>query len=266
MNLPQSFADLTPVIAELIDKPGLCLWCTDHEQFLSYEVFGAFRAGPQVGDSLKPDSTAAIAAKGGRKVSRYVPADVYGSACRTIALPVGGHVYGLSYSIATEDAVKHSIQDLYSRLDSISGHVQKLAADVAETAGFVREFVDPFVQTKGHIDGITSVTRTIHKIADRSKLISINARIEAARAGDAGRTFAIVAQEVQKLADETAAATSSVKAGSDQLQGLFDVIEAFVRRMESTLATQSAATSAIASRLVESAESLAEIEGLAAKL
>lgn len=266
MSFADSFQALVPVIAELVDKPGLCLWCTDHERFLSYDVFGDFQPGPRVGDPIKPDSTAALVARSGRKVSRFVPKEVYGSACRSIAVPVAGHVVGISYSIATEVAVRETIQELRQQLASISSHVAQVAGEVAGVTGFVRDFVEPFVETKKHIDGIATVTRTIHKIADRSKLISVNARIEAARAGDAGRTFAIVAQEVQKLADETAAATASVQAGSTTLTELFGVIESFVRRIEGTLAAQAEAATAIAERLAASEAALADIEARAAKL
>lgn len=59
--------------------------------------------------------------------------------------------------------------------------------------------------------GINAVVTTIAKVADQTNLLSVNATIEAEKAGEAGRGFRIVAQEIRRLADQTALATKDIE-------------------------------------------------------
>ena len=68
------------------------------------------------------------------------------------------------------------------------------------------------------VTNITTVVTTITKIADQTNLLSLNASIEAAKAGEYGRGFSVVAREIRRLADQTAVAPLDIEKMVNDMQ------------------------------------------------
>jgi len=91
-------------------------------------------------------------------------------------------------------------------LQSVETQSEGMTKNVRSTANVSQTINDLAVQAQG----ISRITRTISEIAEQTNLLSLNASIEAARAGEHGLGFAVVAQEVRKLAEESTGSTKQV--------------------------------------------------------
>ncbi|EIK95695.1 methyl-accepting chemotaxis transducer/sensory box protein [Pseudomonas sp. M47T1] len=145
-----------------------------------------------------------------------------------------------------ELAVAQAADIAYSTSEDTDAAAQRGSSVVQETVDVMRQLA---VQMQAAADGIAAldkqsqiigtIIKSISSIADQTNLLALNAAIEAARAGEQGRGFAVVADEVRQLASRTSTATEEIVAVVAQNQKLAEeavqVIEQGKRQAEQGL-------------------------------
>jgi methyl-accepting chemotaxis protein len=173
-----------------------------------------------------------------------------------------------------------NVQTVAAATEELASSINEISRQVGESARIASEVVDQIAQSEATVtdlaqaaNRIGEVVSLINTIAEQTNLLALNATIEAARAGEAGRGFAVVASEVKSLANQTAKATEgitsqvaaiqgSTREAVDTIKGIGEIIQQMAEiatSVASAVNQQGAATAEIARNVQQAAAGTREV-------
>ncbi|MBO8162587.1 MAG: chemotaxis protein [Brevibacillus sp.] len=227
-------------VAPVLNK-GLIFDCmvgvTDTEKFLAYYPAKTLDLKINPGDPLRPGSINYTAIQEKRRVMRKIAREVYGVPYIAAGFPIidNGEVVGcLATGVSTdkEDRLESMADELADALGSIVSSTENLAKNSSELAAASQQVNTSTVLVRDKIEKTTQISELIRNISAKTNIIGINAAIEAARAGQHGRGFSIVANEIRILSETTSDSAASIFEGLNEMKELITLVSA---EMEKTM-------------------------------
>ena len=184
-------------------------------------------------------------------------------AISTIAASAEEQTRGLDETALAVSNMASSIEEVAAQVDSLQS-ISSETSRTAERGGTsigtivdgmhtirttINDLAEDIRQLGVNSEQIGDIVKVIDRIAEQTNLLALNAAIEAARAGEHGRGFAVVASEIRKLADGSVQATKEIAAHISSTQmvisGVVGAMERLTGRVEDSASNTSLASSAL---------------------
>lgn len=263
-----AFLQIAPLFKDMLQE-DIAVVVADQTTVLYYKPGDTVKLKINVSSELSVDDPLYKAIRDDKTYSSIVPKEVYGVPFKAITLPIKGFrgnvVGGISIckSLTQQFKVEESTETLFSSLEETGTSIEEISGGSEKLLNIIDNIVEITKQTEKHIKESNEIINMIQNIASQSNLLGLNAAIEAARSGEQGRGFTVVASEMRKLAQLSSESSQKVSKVLSETSKSMEEIFRMINQAQIISKGQATATEGITATLEEITASAQIMAGIA---
>jgi archaellum component FlaC len=262
-ELMQSFYNLVPYFKHYFDD-DLVFTISNTEKFLLVQDSPNLRMSSKTGDKIPNGCAADVCLRAKKPISIIVPKEVFGVSLKTMAVPVfeNGGIAGtmvIGMSLEKREKISNMSNLLSDSLSKISSNLFDMSSGIQNIYGTnsdIQKFIEATSENAKKTD---EVLNFIEGIAKKTNLLGLNAAIESSRAGEFGKGFSVVSNEIRKL-------SQSSKESINQINEILNNIQASINQIYDRFNHSNELLDNQASRLQEINAKIQELDSTAGTL
>ena len=244
----REIAEHLPIIQQTYPE-DTCLILSDREKIIGYLPGEAIDLKLKVGESMSKYKKSATykVLQTGEKIREEIPADMLGIPHISTCTPIkkDGQVIGAFAAVVSNqkmDDLRKGAEELSSVIGQMTSLSEEIAAITNSSVDKLQELAQQSEMMKNNMKSVEKIIQQVKEISSRSNILGLNASIEAARSGEYGRGFSVVANEIRKMAANSNSAAEDIQKQLELTQKEISKINESIHEIAAQTEEQSAST------------------------